>query len=93
MLTQDNRQHMWNGILQLCSINFQKIDCRAAFAMTSGTLLPLKGVILAADSVLHSIVYVFPMADTKYDDHSTVEFKNNAVIANAELPVSLQCPP
>ena len=48
---------------------------------------------LCTDAVLHSIVDILPVADTEDYDHRSIEFKNNAIVADAELPVSLQRPP
>ena len=50
------------------------------------------GAILGADAVLHPIVDVLSVADTKDYDRRAIEFKNNTVVADPELPVSLQRP-
>ena len=48
---------------------------------------------MGSAAVLHSMVDGLPVADTKNYDHRAIEFKNNTVVTDAELPVSLQRPP
>jgi hypothetical protein len=44
---------------------------------------------LSTATAIHSIIDVLPAADTENDDHRTVEFKNNTIVADAELPMAL----